>query len=113
MNNLESKIRGLNREILNLKTAHPLKANMITFYGEYHYKHEWDNRNHKYEITYVEGDQPIITFQLYNGSFFDSIFGEPVGNKQIMYDINAAHAEGKDLFVLASTRQILSVRYIS
>jgi hypothetical protein len=113
MKTLEKKVRDLNREILNLKSSHLLKSNMITFIGKFNYHPDWDNQNHYYEITYVEGNQPIITCPVFKDRFFESLlFLEPQGNKQIMIDIDATHYEGRS-FILESTRQILSVRYIS
>lgn len=112
MTNLESEIREMNREILNLKTAHQMVSNMITFFGQYTWDGDWDNKNHTYEITYVDGTQPIMTFDAEPHRVYDLLFGEPSGNKQIMYDMDAAHRAG-DTYALFSTRQILSIRKIS
>lgn len=112
MINLENKIRELNREILRLKTAHPVASSMITFYGVYNYANDDDGKTHIYEITYVEGEQPILTTQAFGDRVYSNLFGEPVGNKQLMYDMDAHHW-GNDQFALFSTRQILGVRKIS
>lgn len=106
--NLESKIRELNREILRLKTSHPIASNMITFYGVY----SWAGGERTYEITYVEGDQPIMTWALFSkmGNTGYVLFREPVGNKQIMVD-ELGNEQG-ETFVLLSTRKILGVRVI-
>lgn len=112
MANLEGKIRELNREILRLKTAHPVASSMITFHGVYDYAPDDDGKTHIYEITYVEGEQPILTTQAFNDRTWDNLFGEPNGNKQLMYDMDAHHWND-DQFALFSTRQILSVRKLS
>lgn len=112
MSNLEQKIKELNKEVLRLKTAHPVAATMITFYGEYPCAF-LDDRNHVYEITYVGGTQPIMTFDAHSLNFLgELLFGEPVGNKQYIYAIGEYLAE-ETTFALFSTRQILSVRPIS
>lgn len=109
--NLDKKIREMNQEILRLKTAHPIVSNMITFYGEYIWDGDWDNKTHIYEITYTIGDQPIMTWEAYPSRGWSLLFGEPSGNKQLMYDMDAAHTQG-DTYALFSTRQIVSVRKI-
>lgn len=113
MISLESKIREFNREILRLKTAHPVASSMITFYGVYDYAGDDDGKTHVYEITYVDGEQPILTTEAFSDRIYEILFGEPVGNKQLMYDMDAHHTVGFDKFALFSTRQILSVRKIS
>lgn len=107
--NLESKIRELNREVLNIKTSHPIASNMITFYGTF----TWAGGEKSYEITYVEGSQPIMTWILYSklSNTGYVIFKEPIGNKQIMID-ELGNGQG-ETFALLSTRQILSVRVVS
>lgn len=107
--NLESKIRELNREILRLKTSHPIASNMITFYGIY----AWAGGERTYEITYVEGNQPIMTWVLFSklSSTGYILLREPVGNKQIMID-ELGNGQG-ETYALLSTRQILGVRLIS
>lgn len=114
--NLEQKIRELNKEILMLKTAHPFVSSMITFYGNY----TWDGdktqgySNHIYEITYVDGTQPIMTWLAYSEQSNNGwvMFGEPNGNKQLMYDTGSWHEVGEK-YALLSTRQIIGVRKIS
>ena len=112
MDNLEKKIRSMNREILAIKTAQPVVANMITYYGEFEWIGDSDLKTHKYEITYVDGTQPIMTFQAFSDRDWDLLFGVPNGNKQIMYDMQAAHSFGST-FALFSTRKIVSVRKLS
>lgn len=112
--NLDKKIRDLNREILRLKTAHPVASNMLTFYSVFNWDADQDFKNHSYEITYVQGEQPILTIVgfSYAANTGAILFGEPEGNKQMMYDTNGYHEEG-DTFGLLSTRQILGIRKIS
>lgn len=112
MTNLDKKIRDMNREILALKTAHPVASNMITFYGSFEFSPDYDFKTHKYEITYVDGSQPIMTFQAYGSRVYELLFAVPEGNKQVMYDMDASHEEG-DTFTLFSTRRIVSVRKLS
>lgn len=112
MTNLDKKIRELNREILALKTAHPVASNMITFYGSFEFDADYDFKTHIYEITYVDGAQPIMTFSAFHNRTWDILFGVPSGNKQIMYDMDASHEEG-DIFTLFSTRKIVSVRKLN
>lgn len=115
MKNIESKIKEFNREILRLKTQHPVKSNMKTFYGKYQFYPDTDNKTHEYEITYVEGSQPILTTLIgveFTGATRTIIFTEPVGNKQIMLDMVAHHDQDLNFYLL-STRQILGVRRIS
>lgn len=112
---LEKKIRSMNREILNLKTSHPVASNMITFYGSFNWSPDQTQgySNHIYEITYVAGNQPIMTWIAYSDSNIGWVkFGEPNGNKQYMYDTGSWHEEGEK-FGLLSTRQILGIRKIS
>lgn len=112
--NLESKIKELNREILRLKTAHPVASNMITFYGVFKMPDPGSAKIMKLEITYVEGNQPIMTWIGYsfnsNSGYIN--FGEPVGNKQIMYAASPSIETGEN-YSLFSTRQILGIRRVS
>ena len=111
---IESKIRDMNREILCLKTAHQLKSNMITYYGKFEYAPDDDNKTHQYEITYVAGEQPIMTMCIDSPSSYAVILGIPNGNTQIMYDMFAEHTlVPYTYFSLLSTRQIVSVRRLS
>lgn len=111
--NIESKIREMNREILNLKTAHNVKSNMITYYGKFTYDMDTDDKTHTYEITYVDGEQPIMTMLIDAPSAYATIFSIPEGNKQIMYDMKADHLSDYTYFSLLSTRRIVSVRKLS
>lgn len=113
--NIENKIREMNREILRLKTSHPIKSNMKTFYGKYNLAKDLDYKTHKYEITYVEGEQPILTTIVgvdMTGSSRLNVLMVPNNNKQIMLDMNAHHS-GSTAIILLSTRQILGFRKIS
>lgn len=113
--NIEEKIRDMNREILKLKTAHSLKSNMKTFYGNYTLPNDDDGKTHRYEITYVEGEQPILSSIIgveYSGSFKPVTMMEPTGNKQILLDMNAHHSNSTKIVIL-STRQIVGFRRIS
>lgn len=109
---IEQKIRQMNREILQLKTAHPVASNMITFYQEFTFDNDLDNKTHRYEITYVDGTQPILTVEAYSNNAWDLLFSDVVNNKQIMYDMNASHSGGEK-FGIISTRQIYSIRKLS
>ncbi len=112
--NLESKIRELNREILRLKTAHPVVSNMITFYGIFTWPNPGGAKLLSFEITYVDGTQPIMTWigYAYNTNPGYVNFGEPSGNKQIMYACAPSVEEGHN-YSLFSTRKILGVRRLS
>ena len=109
---IESKIRDMNREILALKTEHPFVSDMITYYGTFTFAF-MDEGNHVYEITYVQGEQPILTFDVTSfGSTGELLFGEPVGNVQLMYSFEE-YETFEPLIALCSTRQIISVRPIA
>lgn len=114
MANIEQKIREMNREILRIKTSHPVKSNMKTFWGNYNFLQSSTLSTHTYEITYADGTQPILTIiaNALNGNEFEVIFREPSGNKQIMID-TGGHHESDTRYTLLSTRQILGVRRLS
>ena len=56
MNQFEEMIIKLEQEILALKTARPVAANMRAFTNKFE-----PASNGRYKITYADGDQPIIT----------------------------------------------------
>lgn len=124
MDNLEKKIRTLNREILALKTAHPLKSFFKTFWAEFeieipvsdHYVSQY------YEITYVDGSQPILadigasTDENFIGQSWPGMFNleSPSGNKQILVIWSYDQPDGLTLYAtIQSTRQIMSIRRIA
>lgn len=113
MNTLENQIREMNKEILNLKTGHLVVSSMITYHGWFNFVESEESQTVIYEITYVEGNQPIITFTGYaDGIQGELTFGEPDGNKQLMYDFEGWHTAPYNRFELLSTRQILSIRRV-
>lgn len=107
--NIEQKIRQMNREILRLKTAHPVAANMITYYYEFTFDNDSDNQNHQYEISYASGTQPILTVEAYSNRSWELLFGEVANDKQIMFDMDASHSNDEK-FGIISTRQIIAIR---
>lgn len=120
MKTLENKIRELNREILRLKTSHPMSSGMKTFWGEYTLELEQtQNRSHTFyfEITYVEGAQPILTNIMtnYNSTTWIGmmVLESPSNNKQILAIWSAGWQEYILEIIISSSRQILGVRRIN
>lgn len=112
MDNLESKIRFLNREILNLKTSAPLGSAMKTFYAEYELNYEGDEKIHTYEITYADSSQPIMT-AIYCDNSDGIVAFAPNGNKQIISDTATAQIELERIVLFCSSRQILGIRKLT
>ena len=87
---------------------------MLTFYGVFQWPDPEGAKVCSFEITYVAGDQPIMTWVGYsfgtNPGYI--LFGEPNGNKQIMYATASAMDPGVN-YALFSTRQIVSVRRLN
>lgn len=113
MNNIESKIRAMNREILDLKTAHPVVSSLRTFYGVFTFREGSRTGTDIYEITYASGTNTIMTWSgwAWNVSQGGLLLGAPLDDKQRFYDIDPYHFEN-DTFSIFSTRPILSVQYI-
>lgn len=111
-NTLDGKIKQFNREILALKTSHPVASNMMTFYYEFTFDNDQDGQNHKYEITYMSGTQPIITVGTFSNNTWDTLLGDVVSDKQVLFDMRAYH-ENNETYGLVSTRQIMGVRKLS
>ena len=119
MDTLEKKIREMNREILRLKTSQPLVAGFKTWWAAYELELEpvdpEETTTYYYEITYADGEQPILTEW---GVVSEStvwvgmaVLESPVGNKQVIafWDTGS----GIDIHLwFSSTRQILSIRKI-
>lgn len=112
--NLESKIREFNRAILQIKTSHPVVSNMIAYWGKYTWPDPGSSKLLKFEITYVDGGQPIITWigETFSGTVGYILFGEPSGNKQIMWAGSSSVVAGEN-YTLYSTRKIIGIRRIS
>lgn len=113
MSTIESKIRELNREILRLKTAHPVASSLRTFYGIYTFVEGARTGTDVYEITFVDGANTIMTWNGWTWGVDQGglTFGEVMNNKQRFYDIEPFHGSD-DEYTIFSTRQILSVTYI-
>lgn len=112
MDTLESKIRSLNREILQIKTSHAVASSLKTFYGVYYYDADFDDYTHIYEISYTPGTNTIMTWLGWSWGTSSTVLGEIRNDKQFLYDIQPLHTSSSDTFALFSTRQILSVRKI-
>lgn len=120
METIEKKIREMNREVLRLKTSHPMSSGMKTFWGEYTLELEQtQNRSNTFyfEITYVDGSQPILTNLManYNSTTWLGmmVLESPSNNKQILAIWSAGWLEYIVEVVISSTRQILGVRRVS
>lgn len=124
METLEKKIRSLNREVLALKTSHPLKSWFKTFWHEFTIDIPIDDHQMTlyYEVTYVEGDQPILTDVAASvdedmiGFAWPGIFKleSPVGNKQIFVVFSYSTQDGYRIYAtFQSTRQIMGIRKIN
>lgn len=124
MDTLEKKIRSLNREVLALKTSHPLKSWFKTFWHELTIEIPANEHQQTlyYEITYIDGDQPILTDVAASidenmiGFAWPGIFNleSPVGNKQIFVVFSYAESDGLNVYAtFQSTRQIMSIRRIN
>ena len=97
---LQREVEELRREILSLKVACAIPA-QLEFYT-------WSADappSFQCEITYGEGNQPVITEIYYGGEL---TMTQPVGNKQKIY----MYASGAYAITIVSTRPILSVRAI-
>lgn len=112
MKTLESKIRSMNREILQIKTSHMVASSLKTFYGVYYYDADFDNLTHIYEISYAPGTNTIMTWLGWSWGTSSTVLGEIINNKQYLYDIHPLHTSNTDTFALFSTRQIVGVRKI-
>lgn len=122
---LDKKIRELNREILALKTSHPMASGMKTFWGEFTleleaYVHdEYDPaqfHTYYFEIEFVEGQQPILTnvFANYNTTTWIGmmVLESPYNNKQILAVWDTGYGNIIEI-ALSSSRQILGLRRVS
>lgn len=124
MNTIESKIKTMNREILALKTSHPLSSSMKTFWGEYTFELSQlapDEYSHVYhtdyfEITYMDGNQPILSSVIanYNSDVYIGMFvlESPVNNKQVLAIWGTGHGVIVEA-IISSSRQILGVKKIN
>lgn len=124
MDTLESKIRAMNREVLALKTSHPLKSFFKTFWSELEIEIPADENVQTiyYEITYVDGSQPILTDvaasvdEEFIGNSWSGMFNlqSPVGNKQIFVVWDFTEPDGLTIYAtFQSTRQIMAIRKIA
>lgn len=123
---LESRVRALNKEILALKTFQPVFSGIKTFWTRQAFELEAKvqdpyspaiKTSYYYEITYVEGNQPILT-QI--GTYLSeeegtsswegmAVLGSPVGNKQKLIFFDWGYGSKIELW-FNSSRQILSIR---
>ena len=124
MDTLEKKIRMLNREILALKTSHPLKSFFRTFWAEFTITIPVSDYSQiqYYEITYADGSQPILADVGASideegiGQAWPGMFNleSPIGNKQILVVWSYYQTEEQTIYAtIQSTRQILGVRKIN
>lgn len=112
MDTLEKKIRELNREVLRLKTSQPLGSSMKSFYSTLTITYPGDGKNHEYEITYADGEQPILT-NIYSSTTNMFVLLKPNGNVQRLIDSRTYAIEVTSSITILSSRQILGVRKIS
>lgn len=124
MDTLENKIRMFNREILALKTSHPLKSYFKTFWAEFTITIPVSDHNitQYYEITYVDGSQPILSdvgASIGKDEIGQSWAGmynleSPVGNTQVLVVWSYYQTEETTIYAtIQSTRQIVSIRRLS
>lgn len=124
MDTLENKIRAMNREVLALKTSHPLKSFFKTFWAEFTITIPVSDHNitQYYEITYVDGSQPILAdvgASIGKDELGQSWAGmynleSPVGNTQILEVWSYWQSEETTIYAtIQSTRQIVSIRRLS
>lgn len=120
MDTLEKKIRELNREILRLKTSHPMASGMKTFWAEHTFELEEITphayKSYYYEITYVDGYQPILTdwMPLANSNTWVgmAVLEAPVNNKQLFVVWDTGYGQIIEI-AFNSSRQILGIRRVN
>jgi hypothetical protein len=120
METLEKKIRELNREILRLKTSHPMASGMKTFWAEHTFELEEVSphayTSYYFEITYVDGNQPILTdwMPLENSWTWVgmAILEAPMNNKQLFVVWDSGYG-GIIEVAFNSSRQILGIRKVA
>lgn len=120
METLEKKIRELNREILRLKTSHPMASGMKTFWAEHTFELEevtpHATTSYYFEITYVDGYQPILTdwMPLENSATWIgmAVLEAPANNKQLFVICDTGYGEILEL-AFNSSRQILGIRRVN
>lgn len=95
---LVRELKSLRQEILNLKQVKRASTNSRYFI----YKVEGDAQYFSWEITYADGDQPIVSEVF---SYQQTALSSPVGNKQYIFSFAQASAE----LTVLSTREILDV----
>lgn len=120
MDTLEKKIREINREVLRLKTSQPMVAGFKTWWASYEFTLEAiepaQSTTYYYEITYVDGEQPILAewgvnqnSAVWTGM---AVLESPVGNKQIIAFWDTGYGETIDIW-FSTTRQIMSIRKVA
>jgi hypothetical protein len=125
METLEKKIKEMNREILRLKTSHPMASGMKTFWAEHTFELEAYvsdpyapavYHSYYFEITYIDGAQPILTdwTPLYNSNVWlgMAVLEAPSNNKQILVIWDTGYGNIVEL-AFNSSRQILGIRRIN
>lgn len=110
MASLEEKLQYFERELLDLKTAASLSANVRGYSYRFtlDFSSGWSsNGAYCYEITYGAGDNAIITDWFISGTVWATT---PANNKQRLYIYG--HDEQPQVFAL-STRQIVGAAKIN
>lgn len=107
VNQLDELVKSTEREILDLKTAHKVKSDIVT------YQMEFDIPGgsmyapmHLFRVAYEDGTQPIISFV----SDWGVVFGSESANTQLLMTPVLVQAW---TCTLVSTRPIKSIALIA
>ena len=119
---IEKKVREYNREILQIKTSHPLSSGMKTFWAQHTFEleqlvpSEYDPaiyHTYYFEITYMDGNQPILAAIATNYNSYTMpgmfILESPIGNKQVLAIWDTGYGSIVEA-IINSSRQILGIR---
>lgn len=80
INELDELIKSTEQELLNLKTWHKVKSDIVTFQSQYTISGADLNSAHMFRVTYADGSQPIISFV----SNLSAIMGSESANTQLV-----------------------------
>lgn len=106
VNELDELVKSTEREILDLKTSHGVKSDIITFQAQYTISGAILYSPHIFRVTYEDGNQPILSFV----SNVPAIMGSDGQNTQLIV-IPAVFVD--TTMTIVSTRPIQSIVLIS
>lgn len=103
VNELDEMIKSTEREILDLKTSHKVKSDIVTYQKQFEIPGgSMFAPAHLFRITYEDGTQPIISFV----SDWGVVFGTESTNTQLLFTPELTQAW---TCTLVSTRPIKSI----